>query len=65
MDKQGTSIRETAAIFNIPSHETVRRLMISIGLKCIVQMRKYRSYRGTVGKFAPNILKRQFHASHN
>lgn len=26
MDKQGTSIRETAAIFNIPSYETVRRL---------------------------------------
>ncbi|OKA37649.1 transposase [Bacillus cereus] len=25
MDKQGTSIRETAAIFNIPSYETVRR----------------------------------------
>ncbi|WP_373694424.1 MULTISPECIES: IS3 family transposase [Bacillus cereus group] len=45
------------------NHKTVRRLMISIGLKCLVRMKKYRSYRGTVGKFAPNILKRQFHAS--
>ena len=25
--------------------------------------KKYRSYKGTVGKFAPNILKRNFHAS--
>ena len=45
------------------NHKTVRRLMNSIGLKCLVRMKKYRSYRGTVGKFAPNILKRQFHAS--
>ena len=26
-------------------------------------IKRYRSYKGTVGKFAPNILKRNFHAS--
>ncbi|EEM56611.1 Transposase [Bacillus thuringiensis serovar monterrey BGSC 4AJ1] len=44
------------------NHKTIRRLMNSIGLKCLVRMKKYRSYRGNVGKFAPNILKLQFHA---
>lgn len=37
------------------NHKTVRRLMNSIGLKCMVRIKKYRSYRGEVGKFAkPN-----------
>ncbi len=34
-----------------------------LGLKCLVRLKKYRSYKGTVGKFAPNILKLNFHAS--
>ncbi|QQZ09505.1 IS3 family transposase [Heyndrickxia vini] len=45
------------------NHKTVRRLMIELGLKCLVRMKKYRSYRGQVGKTAPNILERDFHAS--
>ncbi|WP_090695859.1 IS3 family transposase [Bacillus sp. 166amftsu] len=45
------------------NHKTVRRLMNIIGLKCLVRIKKYRSYRGEVGKFAPNILKRKFNAS--
>ncbi|WP_144466453.1 IS3 family transposase, partial [Bacillus sp. FDAARGOS_235] len=45
------------------NHKTVRRLMNILGLKCLVRLKKYRSYKGTVGKFAPNILKRNFHAS--
>ncbi|MFE8094399.1 IS3 family transposase [Bacillus toyonensis] len=45
------------------NHKKVYRLMKELGLKCLVRMKKYRSYKGTVGKFAPNILKRNFHAS--
>ncbi len=33
-----------------------------LGLKCIVRIKKYRSYKGTVGKIAPNILDRNFNA---
>jgi putative transposase len=45
------------------NHKTVRRLMSQMGLKCLVRMKKYRSYRGRVGKIAPNILERDFKAS--
>ena len=45
------------------NHKTVRRLMIEMGLKSFVRMKKYQSYRGNVGKTAPNILERNFHAS--
>ncbi|WP_153043024.1 IS3 family transposase [Neobacillus mesonae] len=45
------------------NHKTVRRLMNEMGLKCLVRMKKYRSYRGQVGKIAPNILEREFKAS--
>jgi putative transposase len=44
------------------NHKKVQRIMKELGLKCIVRMKKYRSYRGTVGKIAPNILDRQFAA---
>jgi len=36
--------------------------MNEMGLKCEVRMKKYRSYRGSVGKVAPNILNRDFTA---
>lgn len=45
------------------NHKTVLRLMNEIGIKCLVRMKKYRSYRGKVGKIAPNILERDFRAS--
>lgn len=45
------------------NHKTVRRLMNEMGLKCLVRMKKYRSYRGQAGKIAPNLLERDFHAS--
>ncbi|MBU8919068.1 IS3 family transposase [Bacillus sp. FJAT-29953] len=45
------------------NHKTVRRLMNEMGLKCLVRMKKYRSYRGQAGKIAPNILERNFKAS--
>lgn len=44
--------------------ETVRRLMSSLGLKVTVYSAKshYHSYRGHVGKVAPNYLHQQFNA---
>ena len=42
------------------NHKTVQRLMKELGLKCMVRMKKYRSYRGEVGKTAPNLLNRDF-----
>jgi len=44
------------------NHKKVQRLMKELGLKCLVRMKKYRSYKGTVGKIAPNILDRNFKA---
>ena len=37
--------------------------MIEMDVKSLVRMKKYRSYRGKVGKMAPNILERDFRAS--
>lgn len=45
------------------NHKTVRRLMNEMGIRCLVRMKKYRSYRGQAGKIAPNILNRDFKAS--
>ncbi|MDR7073275.1 transposase InsO family protein [Fictibacillus barbaricus] len=36
--------------------------MKELSLKCIVRMKKYKSYKGKVGKTAPNILNRNFRA---
>ncbi|MNJ39051.1 Integrase core domain protein [compost metagenome] len=44
------------------NHKKVQRLMKVLGLKSLVRMKKYRSYKGMVGKIAPNILERDFHA---
>ena len=44
------------------NHKTVQRLMKELGLVCRVRMKKYRSYKGEVGKIAPNLLNRDFHA---
>jgi len=43
--------------------KTVRRLMNELGLKCLVRMKRYRSYKGRVGKVAPNLLQRDFKAT--
>ena len=44
------------------NHKAVQRLMRELGLVCRVRIKKYRSYRGEVGKIAPNLLNREFHA---
>lgn len=45
------------------NHKTVQRLMKELGIMCRVRMKKYRSYKGEVGKIAPNLLKRDFNAT--
>lgn len=42
------------------NHKKVQRIMKELGLKCIIRMKKYKSYKGKVGKIAPNILNRDF-----
>jgi transposase InsO family protein len=44
------------------NHKKVQRIMKELGLKCLVRMKKYRSYKGKVGKIAPNLLDRNFQA---
>ena len=44
------------------NHKTVQRLMKELGLICRVRIKKYRSYKGEVGKLAPNLLNRDFYA---
>ena len=44
----------------IISGKTVRKLMKEAGIKCEVRMKKYKSYKGEIGKIAPNLLNRDF-----
>jgi putative transposase len=53
------AIRQSGLSIN---HKTVQRLMGQLQLKSLVRPKKYRSYRGEVGRVAPNLLKRDFHA---
>ena len=45
------------------NHKTVERLMKEQGLRCLIRKKRYRSYRGTIGNIAPNILDRDFKAA--
>jgi transposase InsO family protein len=45
------------------NHKTVQRLMNELNIKCMVRIRKYRSYKGEVGKIAPNLIQRDFKAT--
>ncbi len=42
--------------------KTVLRLMKLLGLKSLIRVKKYKSYKGEQGKIAPNLLKRNFKA---
>jgi putative transposase len=44
------------------NHKTVQGLMGKLGLKSLVRLKKYRSYKGEVGHAAANILQREFEA---
>ncbi len=54
------AIRQLGKVVN---HKTVQGLMGKLGLKSLVRPKKYRSYKGEVGRAAPHILKRRFNAS--
>jgi putative transposase len=45
------------------NHKTVFSLMSELGLKSLIRVKKYVSYRGDQGKIAPNILQRNFKAN--
>lgn len=55
------ALRLTGAVIN---HKRVQRLMGELGLKSKVRPKKYRSYKGHVGKIAPNLINRKFTAEH-
>jgi putative transposase len=44
------------------NHKLVMKLMKQAHLTCTLRKKKYHSYRGEVGKIAPNLLKRDFKA---
>ncbi len=54
-----TELRHRGFLLN---HKTVQRLIKQLDLVCRVRMKKYRSYKGQVGKIAPNLLERNFEA---
>lgn len=54
------AIRQLGKVVN---HKTVQGLMDKLGLKSLVRPKKYRSYKGEVGRAAPHLLKRRFSAS--
>jgi transposase InsO family protein len=53
------ALRQMGTLIN---HKAVQRLMGELGLKSLVRPKKYRSYRGVLGRIAPNVLQRQFQA---
>ena len=53
------TLRQTGHWVN---HKTVQWLMGQLQLKSLVRPKKYRSYRGEIGRVAPNLLNRQFTA---
>ena len=50
-------LKEKGILIN---HKTVLRLMKILGLKSIIRVKKYKSYKGEQGKIAPNVLQRNF-----
>lgn len=57
--------RITLALKNLGfviNHKTVQRLMKELSVICLVRMKKYKSYKGKVGRIAENLLNRDFSA---
>lgn len=46
----------------VVNHKKVERIMKEMGLKAVIRVVRYHSYKGDVGKIAPDILKRDFRA---
>lgn len=49
------ALRQSGELVN---HKKVQRLMQQLGLKSLVRIKKYRSYRGQEGQIAPHFLAR-------
>lgn len=45
------------------NHKAVQRIMAEMGLKSVIRKVRYRSYKGELGKVAPNIIARDFVAT--
>ncbi len=57
--------RVTAEMRNhgfVINHKTVQHLMEEMGLKSKIRKIRYRSYKGEVGRIAPNVINRDFSA---
>lgn len=56
---------ELKKTFRNVNHKAVQRVMQLLGLKAIIRLRrrKYNSYKGDVGRIAPNLLERNFNAN--
>ncbi|NLR83062.1 IS3 family transposase [Chitinophaga eiseniae] len=54
------AMRQQGQIIN---HKTILRIMNECGLKSLVKIKKYKSYRGEQGKVAPNFLQRNFYSA--
>lgn len=55
-----TAILQKEFVIN---HKKVQRIMQLLNLKSLVRIKKYRSYKGQIGKITRNILKRNFKAT--
>ena len=53
-------LRQQGSLIN---HKTVQRLMNQLQLKSLVRVKKYRVFKGQMGRAAPNILARNFAAT--
>lgn len=47
----------------VVNYKTVEKLMLQSGIKSLVRVKKYRSYRGLAGRIVPNVLQRNFAAT--
>jgi putative transposase len=54
------AIKQKGIVIN---HKTVLGLMKFLGLKSLIRVKKYKSYKGEQGKIVPNILQRNFKAA--
>lgn len=53
---------ELRRLGHLVNHKTVQNLMTAMGLKSLVRPKKYRSYKGHLGRVAPDLLQRGFSA---
>jgi putative transposase len=56
-------ITQTLRLSGLPvNHKRVQRIMCELGLKSKVRPKRYKSYKGEVGRIAPDLVQRKFTA---